>query len=144
VKYLDNDFIGDRESLCQDTAISHIAPLIRERIEHGIEREVGIEPLRAERFSILPQRTQNAGYIIGVGTEISIPIYVNNKANIAALTERYRGLARAWVVQGGDTRAKIDHVYFPIRASNSVVFSLTRANMMLITFAGKESEHESL
>jgi glucokinase-like ROK family protein len=95
MKHFDPGFIGDQESLRQinlSTVLTHLrqhAPisraalaeltglnratitrLVRELIEHGFVREVGIESVRAGRPSILLQLDPNAGCIIGAEIEV--------------------------------------------------------------------------
>ncbi|HET9587825.1 MAG TPA: helix-turn-helix domain-containing protein [Anaerolineales bacterium] len=86
MKYLNNGFIGDQESLRQinlSTVLTHLrqnAPLsraglaeitglnratitrlVRQLIEHGFVRETGVQSLRAGRPSILLQLDPDAG-----------------------------------------------------------------------------------
>ncbi|HJR80033.1 MAG TPA: ROK family transcriptional regulator, partial [Anaerolineales bacterium] len=96
MKYLNDGFIGDQESLRQinlSTVLTHLrqnAPisraalaeitglnratitrLVRELIEHGFVRETGFQALRAGRPSILLQLDPDAGCIIGAEIEVN-------------------------------------------------------------------------
>ena len=95
MKHFNDGFIGDQESLRQinlSTVLTHlrqntpisraelaemtglnratITRLVRELIEHGFVREIGIQSVRAGRPSILLQLDPDAGCIIGAEIEI--------------------------------------------------------------------------
>jgi glucokinase-like ROK family protein len=95
VKHIDQEYIGDQESLRQinlSTVLTHLrqnAPisraalaeitglnratitrLVRELIEHGFVRETGFQSIRAGRPSILLQLDPDAGCIIGAEIEV--------------------------------------------------------------------------
>jgi glucokinase-like ROK family protein len=95
MKHFDHEYIGDQESLRQinlSTVLTHLrqnAPisraalaeitglnratitrLVRELIEHGFVREMGVQSLRAGRPSILLQLDPDAGCIIGAEIEV--------------------------------------------------------------------------
>jgi glucokinase-like ROK family protein len=95
MKHTDHEFVGDQESLRQinlSTVLTHLrqnAPisraalaemtglnratitrLVRELIEHGFVREIGVQSVRAGRPSILLQLDPDAGCIIGAEIEI--------------------------------------------------------------------------
>jgi hypothetical protein len=106
MKHLDDKFIGDQEFLRQinlSTVLTHLrenAPLsraalveirclVQELIEHGFVREGGFQSLRAGRPSILLQLDPE-----WLEHEFNTPIYVDNQANMVALTESSFGSAR--------------------------------------------------
>ena len=95
MKHIENEFVGDQESLRQinlSTVLTHLrqnAPisratlaeitglnratitrLVRELIEHGFVRETGFQSLRAGRPSILLQLNPEAGCIVGAEIEV--------------------------------------------------------------------------
>jgi predicted NBD/HSP70 family sugar kinase len=80
-----------------------ITRLARELIKYRLVREAGHQSFNAGRPSILLQLDPDAGWVICAESEVEVgsiilkefifPIYVNNKANMAALAESYVGSA---------------------------------------------------